>query len=303
MCKTYIVNGENKRFEYSDWEKKYTDFLKQFYKKKDCKQVYNDPDGVEHTEFYKDLAEFLNIREKQMKEKMKGNWSYEFDIDKKSKGIKVKEKNVEIFTIFSDQFGFSAPRKGKEKKHPYDVYAEINNYDESYLKNISKYVYYTRTLGGSFLWPCDGGKKYNGERGGNQTSNSERYYIEDRVDLTLLEIKNYYDREIENRILNYCLTDDMKKWFDHFKDFKTYIDFFLFQSFVDEENIPIPLVENEKNTDLSNGRKWKKIIENRMEDIEKNPQQYSKELEKTFEALTDRIKERTKKMEKVLHES
>ena len=51
---------------------------------------------------------------------------------------------------------------------------------------LTKYVYTTRTLGGSFLWPESWHRDYNMGRG-------NRSYIEDRVDLTLLEIKHYFE--------------------------------------------------------------------------------------------------------------
>ena len=51
---------------------------------------------------------------------------------------------------------------------------------------LANYVYTTRTLGGSFLWPETLWKDYNKSRGNGN-------YIEDRVDLTLLEIKHYFE--------------------------------------------------------------------------------------------------------------
>lgn len=57
---------------------------------------------------------------------------------------------------------------------------------------LANYVYKTRTLGGSFLWPKSLCSTYNKSRG-------IRNYIEDRVDLTLLEIKHIYEiRKWEN---------------------------------------------------------------------------------------------------------
>lgn len=290
MCKTYIVNKENKRFEYNDWKEKYTNFLIKYYKNEKCESVYNDPDSVRHKEFYEDLTIFLNAREE---EKLKGKWSYEFDLN--NDGIKVKDKDDKwLFTIFSDQFGFSAPNNNKDKKYPYDIYAIISDYNKATLEEIADYIYFARTIGGSFLWPIDGGKGYNKRRGGKKTSKG--YYIEDRVDLTLLEIKNYYEGNNNSIYLKNYLSNDMKEWFDHFGTFEIYVDFFILNSFVDKNYMPIPLVKNSKDIDLLNGKEWTRIMQER--DITDN--KYKQELKKALKTLIGMIKIRTNKIEEII---
>lgn len=293
MCKTYIVNKQNERFEYNDWKEKYTNFLIKYYKNEECESVYNDPDDVRHKEFYEDLTVFLNDRENRLQKKLKDKWIYEFNLD--NDGIKVKDKdNNWIFTIFSDQFGFSAPNNNKDKKYPYDIYARINEYNKKALEKIANYVYYARTLGGSFLWPVDGGKGYNKRRGGKETSKG--YYIEDRVDLTLLEIKNCYENNYTNTYLKNYLSNSMQTWFDHFKSYETYIDYFMLDSFVDKNYMPIPLVDNSKDIDILNGKEWTRIIQKRdTKDIK-----YKQELEKALNKLIKMIKKRTDKMNMII---
>ncbi|NLK29230.1 MAG: hypothetical protein GX306_12980, partial [Clostridiales bacterium] len=124
-----------------------------------------------------------------------------------------------------------------------------------------------RTIGGCFIWPiqkCCGKKiqwraNYNIARG-------IRSYLEDRVDLTLLEVKHYYDyiddRESykKNNPYNDRLYSSIKKetstmedFLAHFGSFKNYVQYFHFQDFVEEINeytlMPINIVcsDLEKN--------------------------------------------------------
>lgn len=292
MCKTYILNKNEEIYKYDEWMKNYVSFLKLFYGHKKCSNIYNDPDYTWHTTFYEDLEKFLNAREDKMD--LDEKWSYKFDCN--SDGIKVIDKNNRwLFTIFSDQFGFSAPNK--YRNHPYDVYAEVSDNEEKSLENIADYVYYTRTIGGSFLWPIDGGKGYNKARGGTRNYNSKKpydHYIEDRVDLTLLEIKKYYEGK-DDIILNNYMSDNMDKWLKHFKDFNHYVDFFIFNSFVDKDYNPKSLFGN--NWDNDDGKNWKRIIKNREEDIKLNKEKYKEELERVFENLKEMTRIRSDKIE------
>lgn len=302
MSITYILDKNGKRFEKEEWEKVYVDYLQKLYNdpNNDYENPYNDPDSIESSnyEFYKSLEKFLKIQEEKLNAKLKEKWTYKFNAEKENYGIQVKDTNGELFVIFSDQFGFSAP--SIKKNHPYDVYAEINNYDISCLKQISEYIYCSRKLGGSFLWPINGGKDYNRNRGGTKDS-TNKYYIEDRVDLTLLEVKKYYDKKLDdsidtkNDILSRYLTDDMKHFLDHFIDFKTYVEFFCFNDF-GENNMPISLLSNKDNTNLLDGLSWKRLMINRNKD-----QGYSKELEIVFNSLKEMINNRTEKMEEILN--
>ncbi len=70
-------------------------------------------------------------------------------------------------------------------------------------------------------------------------------YIEDRVDLTLLEIKHYFEyRELDDKknfkysgdiLFRYYDNLDAQTWFGFFDSFEDYVDFFLFNGFVDKD--------------------------------------------------------------------
>lgn len=306
--KCYIVKNDCTLFSYKEWKKNYTNFLKEFYQKEtwnsreDC---YNDPDNSSDY-FYKDLVVFLNNSEERLKGKLNERYKYEFSGN--PYGISVFDaSNKSMFPIFylkSDQFGFSAP--SKDKNHPYDKYLQYSGSDsEKSIKKVIDWIYYSRTLGGSFLWPMEQSKYgywksnpyYNMIRGGKM-NNNERYYIEDRVDLTLLEIEQLYKREedkkyIEKNRLYSCYEKEknMKKWMNHFETFDNYIDFFCLQMFLinhKERKGPINFLSNESHI-LMLDRTRKKELCNASED----------ELENFFNKICRLIQERSIKMKNV----
>ena len=200
--------------------------------------LYCDPDttykkGFDH-HFFEQLVNFLNKRECQLKDKLKGEYEYIFE---EGKGIKV---NNESFYLKSDQLGFSAPTN--EKVYPYDLYLmksgmKSGDKDDA-LEQVVNWIIGSRTIGGSFLWPASFYEIYNMRRGGTIKSNRS-HYIQDRVDLTLWEIYYWYHEKkkstIMTRVKGEQAKEDLKKWLSHFKDFETYIEFFCFEAFVSKE--------------------------------------------------------------------
>lgn len=94
------------------------------------------------------------------------------------------------------------------------------------------------------MWPRHSdhnGWNYNQARGGTRKSiNNPRYYIEDRVDLTLLEIKHIFDEKKKETDILYSFHNECKglrTFFDHFGSFNTYIDFFKMEDFVENDNL------------------------------------------------------------------
>ena len=163
--------------------------------------------------------------------------------------------------LISDQFCFSAPahKKGSfkltgwnTKKYPYAryLYMKENNIgkeiNEAHIELVANVIYETRILGCSFIWPIleneNRSSEYNKNRG-------VKSYIEDRVDLTLQEIKMFYKflKENNSDVENICNSmkeegyillsgNDYKeiyKWLSAFKNFKNYVEFFCFQDFVE----------------------------------------------------------------------
>lgn len=166
--------------------------------KSECK-IYNDPDGKENEKFYRALSDFLNAS----RISRKNNKILSFEANEDPHGmITVYYKNQNGkkhgFTLHSDQLGFSAvPCTYFKQNYPLSRYLEMqrNKSENDQAKAadfLTKYVYTTRTLGGSFLWPESWHRDYNMGRGNGS-------YIEDRVDLTLLEIKHIYEfRKLES---------------------------------------------------------------------------------------------------------
>lgn len=216
--------------------------------------IYIDPDGKKNTDFYSALSDFLNAS----RISRKNNKILSFEANEAPYGMitvyyKDKYGNKQHFTVHSDQLGFSAvPWIYFSTKYPLSRYFEMQKNKEA-AQFLAKYVLTTRTLGGSFLWPESWHKDYNRERG-------NRNYIEDRVDLTLLEIKHYFEyRDLDDkenfkfskdRLFIHYKKTDAQTWFGFFDSFEDYVDFFMFNDFVDKdkqtkEYMPINILTGE----------------------------------------------------------
>ena len=315
---SYILNKDGK-----DLKDDYIEFLKLLFDK-NTKEIesqterkewniergihvgpYQDPDG-NCFEFYKDLAAFLNEQEDVYKPEQEELYHYE-PCEEKPFGIEVTDNKGELqFYLKSDQFGFSRPSTDQKHKYPYDIYLEKCKEEkigkEDSVNKVCKWIYYSRTLGGSFLWPtdihCKNRVGYNPDRGGTKDS-KESHYIEDRVDLTLLEVFLYYRQEDypeewEKTILKRHVEKNKEiadRWFGHFGSFENYVDFFCFKGFVDTNNgyyIPKSIINGEPlNIDSRNNDRLM---------IGKKPP-YENINRKVFNNVVDRIKERSKEME------
>ena len=309
----------------------------EYYKSKDEwieSGKYFDPDVEENSsfDFYRNLTMFLNAQEKKLSGKLEKRYIYFFN-QTNPYGIEVREKiqgkiSGPIFYLKSDQFGFSAPKSLNElKEHPYDTFIRLNNNSDEAKKDVLRWLYLTRGLGGSFLWPMEydgrGGyienPRYNSARGGTRGAalkgkNNYWYYIEDRVDLTLNEIKQVLEYigtdhpELQgNNLWNCCLPEtNMVKWLRHFKYFKTYVEFFKFEDFVDKDFIPYDITENKKN------KKAENIIDIQRYKGEKRPRKIwtgndggmnGEQLKDMFDYLSEKIKQRSGVMEKCIKNS
>lgn len=260
---------------------------------------YEDPDRLAgnkrvNPKFYSELCAFLNARAEDEKGK-----KYEF----KDNFIKCDDIN-----LVSDQFGFSAP--SLMLNHPYDIYLEKCKAEgkdpEGPIDNVINWVMTSRTIGGSFLWPKGiwGGKS---GRCGYNVVRGTRSYIEDRVDLTLCEIKHYLDaKNYENDILYTYIKENPveKEWIKSFgkserskesSRFEGYVDYFCFNPFVDENYMPYDIVKS----NIVEGVK-KPIKENK--DRKKNSifNLNSDELEKMFNNVNTMIIQRSSIMEEII---
>lgn len=225
--------------------------------------------------------------------------------------ITVQKDENDYLYLTSDQFGFSAitkeDRTWSPLKYPYAIYERCYKGDKSLIGDT---IWYTRTIGGSFLWP-----KVKCRRNWQSSYNLNRgvsSYIEDRVDLTLYEIKEFYDEysvekdyekikdklsEKGSNLLKYSDAEYIYKWLSIFKNFKTYVDFFCFDDFVnkeDDEYYPKDIFTGKSITKdniseyREKGKSKYKFIQNK---ATKN------DLEKAFINLIIWTKDRSKNME------
>lgn len=271
-------------------------------------KLYIDPDAKENKDFYSAMSDFLNAA----RISRKNNKILSFEANEAPYGMitvyyKDQYGNEQHFTVHSDQLGFSAvPWIYFRKDYPLSRYLEMQKNKLDKLKNksdidavakfLTEYVYTTRTLGGSFLWPETLHEQYNKYRGNGN-------YIEDRVDLTLLEIKHYFEyRELDDKknfkysgdiLFSRYKIPDAQTWFGFFDSFEDYVDFFLFNGFVKEINkngkkeyMPINILTG----DL-------KYETNTLKDIKDE-----KQLKAMLDLVMDKVAKRTKKMEDLINE-
>ena len=253
--------------------------------------IYIDPDGKENTDFYNALSDFLNAS----RISRKNNKILSFEANEAPYGMitvyyKDKKGEEHHFTLHSDQLGFSAvPWIYFSNKYPLSRYFEMQKNKEA-AKFLTDYVLATRTLGGSFLWPESWHKDYNRERG-------IKNYLEDRVDLTLLEIKHYYEYRGDLLFRQYK-NPDAYKWFGFFKSFEDYVDFFMFNDFVDatvtdgkKEYMPINILT---------GKAFETDYPERKTNALKKASE--EELKKMLDLVMIKVKNRTIRMEKLINE-
>lgn len=297
-------DGENivaKISEMNDWKKAYvksftTSYVSELQKPNSVRALYCDPDttykkGFNH-HFFEQLVKFLNKRECRLKYKVEGEYEYTF---KEGKGIKVEDKkNNDTFYLKSDQLGFSAPTN--EKVYPYDLFLIKSGAKDDNLKQVADWIISSRTIGGSFLWPEQFYKKYNLSRGGKINSKN-RFYIQDRVDLTLWEIYYWYNKKEKSTkmttVRNEKTADALEKWLSHFKTFETYIKFFCFQDFVNEKSCPFNILNGGAEEP-----EWNNKIRNRKPEITELLE--FEKIKAMLENLNNKILNRSKNMEQII---
>lgn len=282
-----------------------------------CNNIYKDPDGKENIDFYRDLSNFLNAS----RISRKNNKILSFEANEAPFGMitvyyKDKYGNEQHFTVHSDQLGFSAVcLKYFRKNYPLSRYLEMqkNKSDkdpDAIAEFLANYVYTTRTIGGSFLWPESWYKGYNMSRGNGREIKDKIIkgnagYIEDRVDLTLLEIKHYFEyRELDDKkkfkysgdiLFRYYDNLDAQTWFGFFDSFEDYVDFFMFNDFVDKdkqtkEYTPINIL-----TGAPFEKDYLNYKTNTLKEIEDE-----KQLKEMLDLVMRKVKTRSENMEKLI---
>ena len=263
--------------------------------------IYIDPDGKKNTDFYSALSDFLNAS----RISRKNNKILSFEANEAPYGMitvyyKDKYGNKQHFTVHSDQLGFSAvPWIYFSNKYPLSRYFEMQKNKEA-AQFLADYVLTTRTLGGSFLGPETLWKGYNRSRGCAK--------IEDRVDLTLLEIKHYFEyRELDDkknfkfskdRLFVHYKKTDAQTWFGFFDSFEDYVDFFMFNDFV--EDISTNGKKEYMPINILTGKRFKTDYPGYEMDTLKDIKEYK--LKAMLDLVMDKVAKRTKKMEDLINE-
>ena len=259
--KSYCWGKEGKEeTEKYEFVKKYAEWIENP-RQGEC--PYSDPDGVngnnvKNIGFYTNITSFLNNRCQEFTDKSRlevENIRFLLPTGIKKDEPEPKNRTIVVeghnLYLTSDQFGFSAneniyDNKNDRLKKQYPFVKYVENYGGS-DSLVGETIWYTRTIGGSFLWPK---VDQNGWRSLYNKNRGVGSYIEDRADLTLYEIKEFYDEydykkddSDFNRVINkgsILLNDDDAKyiydWLSIFKNFKTYVDFFCFDDFVNKED-------------------------------------------------------------------
>ena len=269
--KSYCWGKEGKEeTEKYEFVKKYAEWIENPRQGKcpysDPDEVNNDINYVKNPEFYIALTDFLKCSKEKIQESC--GFVLEFkeptnleDESRKMPGdrtITVQKDENDYLYLTSDQFGFSANKKGiyDEKNHKLnEKYPFVKYVKNGGVKSlVGDTIWNTRTIGGSFLWPKVEDNRgywvstYNTERGvgKNPVHVDDDFYIEDRVDLTLYEIKEFYEAYIESKdydsvkknmskdslILRYCDSKEIFIWLSLFGTFENYVNFFCFNDFV-----------------------------------------------------------------------
>ncbi|MBD5534383.1 MAG: hypothetical protein HDQ99_01700 [Lachnospiraceae bacterium] len=229
------------------------EYIKYLRQEKSWHGQYIDPDttyGNIVSPFYDQLIYFLNTKE--LDDKWRYSYCSEYTKNNESPvGIRVNDSSSSrpVLYLRSDQFGFSAPQnenRAWNKKYPYAAYLKLGGEKEF----VAECIWDVRTLGGCFLWPL--------VRTGNRWQSMYNIYrgvmsyIEDRVDLTLYEIRSFYklikkypdesNQMISKRLskegyllLKYKDNEEICEWLRHFNSFEGYVDYFCFRPFVDDQ--------------------------------------------------------------------
>lgn len=311
-----------------NFEKEYYDFLTKAEKNKaDYKYSegsYIDPDdcnSVKETGFYNHLTCFLNHQEKKYKKNYfflppeealltttEEKDNYKDKIDEKK--ITVIQNGEARFRLTSDQFGFSANETiYNRNKYPLANLLRLSQNEgqtkqEEIKERIVRYVKNTRTIGGSFLWPVPP-KGKGMRRCGYNIYRGSCSYLEDRVDLTLLEVKHALDGSYDKGghtsdiLYNQYKNEKtyMKEWMEHFDSFDNYVKYFVLEPFVKREDgqyMPINIINGEPLNDDDLKAYTKRHKRRFMQNLAAD------EIDAMLERLESMILARSAKMENVI---
>lgn len=335
--------GDLKHYEDDYAKKNFMEEYKEYLKNPNGECPYVDVDTVNsrNVNYYGDLTAFLNkVLNLGFRAPEKGDYPF---------AIKLWNKDFQETVYFtSDQFGFSVPYGDQSKKsaawdgnksYPYAQYLSLKRDDDKgagdteKIEFVAECIYETRTIGGSFIWP-----KVKLGRGYQSIYNCNRGirgYIDDRVDITLYEIKCFYDfgnkyfceKGIERNLVNIRAKEHdfilayrnaeeysanilingqsdqerkaLYRWLMIFESFEDYVKKLKFESFVIDKDGKY-MIRDMVSEAASSPLDIDKVQELRKNKIEKKRKMKDKELKVLLENVRECTKLRSKSIEKVL---
>ena len=202
-----------------------------------CGIQYEDPDAISE-KLYKDMVTyFKNILGEDVKVIRQNNQWF------------IRLKGEYDYDLTTDYIG---PSRAWSKRY-------VGETKEEKANTIGDFLLITRTIGGHIFWPAHQVERKNTI---NQIKGGSIIY--DRIDITLAELKNFYETRNGKRKHLYFkeLYDSFFRYewfFDMFESFEDYIDKMKLNNFIyqgqvislldsDLENNKIVLLKNEKGT-------------------------------------------------------
>lgn len=133
--------------------------------------------------------------------------------------------NLDLLCTNDPNITLSCDYIGPIKKSYY-----INNKSDS--EKLAKMLLSTRNFAGSMVWP-------NIKKSNFTVNQAKGFLLKDRMDLTLLNLKAYYDSGYKASECS-CIQlgqafEDYKEWYKHFICFKEFINYFCLNDFVSED--------------------------------------------------------------------
>lgn len=173
-------------------------------------KAYRDADAFSTVQ-YRYYEIFLN-------NKMPDGAENKFEMRKTGSGLELLRTNDQKLTLSCDYIG-------PIKKSYY-----IHNNSDS--KRLAEMLLNTRNFAGSLVWP-------NVMKGNYTVNQAKGRLLKDRMDLTLLDLKTYYDSGYKTSKCSYTQLgqafENHEEWYKHFISFEKFIDYFRLNDFVSKD--------------------------------------------------------------------
>lgn len=178
-----------------------------FWFDKEERKAYRDADAYSAVQ-YRYYEIFLN-------KKMPDGTENNFKMQKARSSLELLSTDDQKLTLSCDYIG------------PIKRSYYINNKFDS--EGLAKMLVNTRNFAGSIVWP-------NTKKRNFTVNQAKGFLLKDRIDLTLLNLKEYYDSGYKASECS-CIQlgqafEDHEEWYRHFVSFKKFINYFCLNDFV-----------------------------------------------------------------------